>query len=130
MTRIADPAALSNRLARLDMSATQHQSLEQAAAQLEDGIRESLSHAPGSSHDIPLLQTCTLRASIQHSADENSAVIGSPDGVAVDQEQGTKTIPPRPFLAPAAAAHGEQIAKSIAEAIVTSIRCAVQGDAP
>ena len=130
MIRIADLAELSDRLARLNMSETQHDALEQAASQLEDAVRDSLSHPPGSAHATPWLRTGTLRTSIQHNADENSAAIGSSDAVAVDQEQGTKIVPPRPFLAPAAAACAEQIAQDIANAIVTSIRQAVQGDAP
>lgn len=130
MIRIANLAELFNRLGRLDMSATQHHALGQAAAQLEEAVRDSLSHPPGSAHDTPWIRTGTLRASIQHSAGESSAVIGSSSAVALDQEQGTKTVPPRPFLAPAAALRGEQIANDIAEAIVTSIRQAVQGDVP
>jgi phage gpG-like protein len=51
----------------------------------------------------PLLATGELRDSIQFVVEGHTAVIGSDDPVAVYQELGTETIPPRPFLSSAAA---------------------------
>lgn len=48
----------------------------------------------------PLLRTGEMRASISAEATPTMLLIGSTDPVAVDQELGTKRIPPRPFLAP------------------------------
>ena len=128
MIRIAGLQALSNRLGRLDMSAVQHEALEEAASVLKEAIRDSLSHPPGSTRDAPWLRSGTLRASIECQNDENIAVIGSSDPVAVDQEQGTGTIPPRPFFAPSAVEQGEQLAHEVARAIATELRPAMQGD--
>lgn len=57
--------------------------------------------------NTPLLETGEMRASIQITApvDEDGAVVGyvgSDDKVAVYQELGTRTIPPRSFLGAAA----------------------------
>jgi phage gpG-like protein len=54
------------------------------------------------SADTPLLETGKLRDSIQHSADHERARVGSNEDTAVWQELGTKSIPPRSFLAGAA----------------------------
>lgn len=48
----------------------------------------------------PLLRTGEMRASIEAKATATTLRLGSNDPVAVDQELGTKHIPPRPFLAP------------------------------
>jgi phage gpG-like protein len=48
--------------------------------------------------DTPLLETGELQKSIGSQVDHDRALIGSDDKVAVWQELGTKTIPPRPFL--------------------------------
>lgn len=130
MIRIAGLEALSNRLAQLDFSEIQHRALDQAAGVLQDAVREGLSHLPGSVHDTPWLRTGALRDSIEHQSDETIALIGSSDPVAVDQNEGTRTIPPRPFFAPAAAAHGKQLAYDVADAITIAIRQAMRGDAP
>ena len=59
-------------------------------------------HVSGSD---PLLRTGTLRDSIEFEIEPNavaiSLVLGSHDKVALFQELGTATIPPRPFLATA-----------------------------
>jgi phage gpG-like protein len=59
--------------------------------------------------DAPLLRKGDLRDSISHQVGALEAVIGSPDPVALYQEIGTPTIPPRPFLGPAVIHNGERI---------------------
>lgn len=61
----------------------------------------------------PLLRTGELRDSIQHYVDEESrtAYVGSNNPIAKWQELGTSTIPPRSFLAAAAAVKGKEIAE-------------------
>jgi phage gpG-like protein len=55
----------------------------------------------GFTPDDPLLRTGELRDSIRHQVRGTTASIGTPDIVALYQEQGTSKIPPRPFLGPA-----------------------------
>lgn len=66
-----------------------------AQSTIDDRIRK------GFTPDDPLLRTGELRDSIEHQVSGTEAVIGTPDIVALYQEQGTSTIPPRPFLGPA-----------------------------
>lgn len=56
----------------------------------------------GFTPDDPLLRTGELRDSIEVEAHGHEAVVGTADVIALYQEQGTSTIPPRPFLGPAA----------------------------
>lgn len=68
----------------------------------------------------PLLRTGDLRRSIEGAVVLTSfgvaAVIGSKSSVARDQELGTATIPPRPFLALAMATLEPEAVKSMAKA--------------
>lgn len=57
--------------------------------------------AKGFTPDDPLLRTGELQESIQVVAEGNTAGAVSDDMVALYQEMGTATIPPRPFLGPA-----------------------------
>lgn len=114
--------ALAEALARLDFSAAQRDALEQAAQQLETSVRQTLSHRPGEDHSAPWLRTGSLRESIGHDASETVAAIGASDPVAVYQELGTRSVPPRPFLAPAASAQAEGIAHSIGDAVAQVLR--------
>ena len=50
----------------------------------------------------PLLRSGELRDSIRHEVRGNSVAIGSDLDIAIYQEMGTSTIPPRPFLRVAA----------------------------
>lgn len=130
MIRIAGLRALSDRLAHLDMTQTQQAALDQAARMLQETIQNSLSTAPGGDHTTPWRQTGTLQSSIGYRSDATSAAIGSDDTVAVDQELGTRNIPPRPFLSTAAAAHAEEIATQVARSVAIAIRDAAHGSAP
>lgn len=55
----------------------------------------------GFTPDDPLLRTGGMRESIGVTVEGNVAAIGSASEIALYQEQGTATIPPRPFLGPA-----------------------------
>jgi hypothetical protein len=115
------PAQLASALAGLDLDAVARAELARRADALAQEIRGTLSHPPGSTHETPWLRTGTLRDSIAASVDQDDAVIGSTDPVAVFQEYGTAAIPPRPFLAPAAAVAGESIAHAIAAAVAKAL---------
>ena len=122
MTGSFDPRQLARRLARLDLGATTQAALVQAAGKLRAVVRQELSQPPGAPHDVPWLRDGTLRDSIGISVNAEGATIGSTDPVALDQECGTRKDPPRPFLAPAAAAEGAVIAASVAAAVVQRMR--------
>lgn len=55
----------------------------------------------GYEENVPLLASGALRDGIQYRSSEKSFEVGSDSQIAVYQELGTATIPPRPFLAPA-----------------------------
>ena len=122
MTGSFDPRQLARRLAWLDLDATKQAALAQAAVKLRAAVQQELSQPPGGPHDVPWLRDGTLRDSIGISVQGEAATIGSTDPVAPDQECGTRTDPPRPFLAPAAAANGEVVAATVAEALVQRMR--------
>jgi phage gpG-like protein len=69
----------------------------------------------------PLLRTGQLRDSIEWNSQGNQGWVGSNDPVAVWQELGTSRIPPRPFLAGAAAAMGPKIEKMAARAVIATM---------
>ncbi len=121
MIAITGLAEATERLTGLDVSQAGQGALEQAAQQLEAAVRETLSHVPGEDHAAPWLRTGALRASVGHRVSEEAAVIGSDDPVAVDQELGTRTIPPRPFLASTAAAKAEQLVEDFAAALARAL---------
>jgi len=126
MTSLAELAA---RLGRIDLETVQRRALEDAAKRIEEAVRAALSHSPGGEHEAPWLQSGDLRDSIEHEADATRAVIGSTSEVAVYQELGTRTVSPRPVLAPIGAALGESVAKAIGGAVAHAIRAAVAGKA-
>lgn len=113
-------------LARIDLAPAQLSALAAEADQLAGTVRNSLSHPPGSDHATPWLRTGALQASIASQASESEAVVGSADPVAVYQERGTSTIPPRPFLAPAGAAGAEDAARRVGRTIVDAIKEALR----
>jgi len=115
--RTFTPSALAEHLASLPIAETIAAEMETAAAGLAASVRDVLSTPPSGPHDTPWVETGALRDSIAHSADETSAAIGSNDPAAAPQELGTSSVPPRPFLAPAAAAQAEAIASQIGAAV-------------
>lgn len=73
--------------------------------------------------DAPLLREGALRDSIEHEVHGNEAVIGSKSDIAAYQEFGTATIPPRPFIGPAAFRNKEKIRHIIGEAAIEGLTC-------
>jgi len=113
---------LISRLALLDLDQIGQAELAGQGQQLGDQIRSSLSAPPGGPHDHPWLQSGALRDSIGAEAEGDTAVVGSTSPIALLQEHGTVTMPPRPTFGPLAAEHGEAIAQTIAHALATAIR--------
>ncbi len=127
MIGIAGLRALSDRLARLDMSRTQQETLQNSARDLRDAVQERLSTPPGGDHSSPWRKTGALQQSIGYQANETGAVIGSDDPAAVAQELGTRNFPPRPFLSTTAAAQAPEIAHQVANAVTNALRAAMKG---
>lgn len=117
---------LEQALARLSLDATLHRAFKAAASFLQDTVQAELSHRPGGDHTFPWFRSGALHDSVGHQADASGAVIGSNDPVAVYQEAGTRTDPPRPFFAAAASVHAEPIADSIGASVGAAIRGAVR----
>lgn len=113
-------SGLAEAIARLrgaDPPGTMAVALEGQAALVAQAVQEGLGDQPGGGHDRPWLETGALRASIGHQANGLQAAVGSSDPAAAPQEMGTMHLPPRPFLAPAAAAMGKDVAKAAAAAV-------------
>ncbi len=105
------------RLARLDIPTAMADAVGAAAQELESKVVGTLSLPPGQDHSVPWLRTGGLRASIGHEVDGNVGVIGSSSDVAVDQELGTRSVPPRSFLASTAADAAEDTAGLVAAVV-------------
>ena len=75
----------------------------------------------GYAENDPLLRDGTLRDSIVTEHTVMQAVIGSKNPIAAYQEFGTETIPPRPFLAPAAEANKKKIHQMIGLAVAGAL---------
>jgi len=71
--------------------------------------------------DAPLLREGQLRDSIEHEVSGLEAVVGSKSDIAAYQEFGTKTIPPRPFIGPAAFRNQKDIEKAVGAAAVLGL---------
>ena len=116
-------AQFAARLAQLPFEAVRREALERSAALIADTVRQSLSEVPGGSeHGVPWRRSGALSASIGHQVDDDVAVVGSTDPVAVFQEIGTERDRPRPFLSPVAERDGEAVARSIGVAIAELFR--------
>lgn len=114
--------ALIDGLNTLDLVRVQHDLLAAEAGAIAADIRAALGQPPGGPHDYPWRESGTLQASIVAEAAGLSAIVGSVDPVAVHQEFGTSTVPPRPFLAPLAEAHVEQTVDNIGAAVAHALR--------
>lgn len=88
--------------------------------QLAESTREDRERKGFSPND-PLLRTGEMRDSIETAVGADHAAIGSNSEVAVHQELGTKTIPPRPFLGPAGFENAERVAQSIGERVARAV---------
>ena len=122
MISVAGLHALSEALARLDLSGAQRDALVKAAGQLETAVRQLLSRRPGEDHSTPWYQTGALHDSIGNTATDTKAVIGSTDAAAIYGELGTRSAPPRPFLAAAASEGAEEAAREVAGDVVGALK--------
>lgn len=71
--------------------------------------------------DEPLLRTGEVRDSIGHAVGNGVAVVGSNSDKAVWQEMGTKTIPPRSFLAGALLRKLPEVKTAMAGEVVAAV---------
>ena len=119
---------LAERLASVRAEEVMARALAAQAERVAGAVRDGLSEPSGSAgHDEPWMQSGALHDSVGAEADGLQAVVGSNDAAAVPQEMGTHTMPPRPFLAPAAAGVGEEVARGVAEAVVAALKGEPEG---
>lgn len=109
-------------LQTLDLDHLAHTVLAEQAQRLADLAQDALSVVPGGPHDHPWRLTGTLRDSVSAEAEGPEAMIGSRSEVALYQEHGTATIPPRPTFGPLAATEGAAVAHAIAARLATALR--------
>lgn len=146
MKEFADVALFAEHLLLLNLAIERsvHKGLEKAAKLIEQDAKRQIGHyqdavgpfqdwAPladsteaekarlGYPIDSPLLRDGHLRDSIEHEVSGLEAVIGSKSDIAEYQEFGTKTIPPRPFIGPAAFKNKEAIQKILGKAMVEGL---------
>lgn len=110
-------AAFRARLEQIELEAAARRGLLVAGAHVAESVRALLSTPPGGPHAVPWLRTGALRESISMGETAASVLVTSTSDVAVHQELGTRRMPPRPFLAPAAAAGAEDVAARVADAV-------------
>jgi phage gpG-like protein len=72
--------------------------------------------------DSPLLETGEMRDSIEHTVGHGEAWVGSNSMIAVYQELGTGTIPPRSFLWGAAMHKQEEVEKVFGDIVMTAFK--------
>ncbi len=97
------------------------QALQREAAAIAASLVETLATPPGGPHQHPWQQTGTLHDSIETEITATEAIIASTDPVALIQEHGTTTIPPRPSFGPLAALAAPGIAHRIGEAALHAL---------
>ena len=116
-------AELRQRLASIRLEEAMARALAEQAERLAQAVRDGLGASPGAgAHDRPWAQTGALRDSVGAQSEGLNAAVGSSDPAAAPQEMGTSRIPPRPFLAPAAAQQGEEIARAVGDAVAAALR--------
>jgi hypothetical protein len=113
---------IARSLSRLDLASIHTAALAGAAETMANAVREALSQPPGSEHRFPWRETGSLVDSIEAAAEGDSAIVGSTDAAAVDQEYGTAKIQPQPFMAPIAAEHAQSAVEMIGAAVADAIR--------
>jgi len=121
MIAIEGLAALRARMERLEVEAAARRGLLAAGEHVAESTRQLLSTLPGGPHESPWLRSGALRASIGVTQTDNATIVVSTSDVAVHQELGTARIPPRPFLAPTAAAEADVAARTVADALATEL---------
>ena len=114
---------LRERLERLRPEEVMAKALAEQAARMAARVQDGLSEQPGAAgHQEPWLQSGALRDSVGAQADGLQAAVGSSNPAAVPQELGTAHMPARPFLAPVAAAMGEEVARAVGAAVAAALR--------
>jgi hypothetical protein len=117
---------ISAALARLDLRSKEQDLLSQEADALEHEVHRFLS-LPGSDlHGSAGREVTALVSSLGHLQQGSHAVIGSTAAAAVARELGTRTDPPRGFLAPVASSRGAEIAESIGAEIAGLLKEALR----
>ena len=91
-----------------------------AWAELADATKSDRTRQ-GYSEDDPLLRTGALRDSIGHTVKDSEAQVGSNSDIAVYQELGTTSVPPRSFLGGALADKLADVRKIIGEEAVGAL---------
>ena len=109
-----------------DVNTAARVALDAAAARLAAEVRRGLATPPGGPHDQPWRQTGALQASIGHTTEGDIATVGSTSSYAAAQEHGTRTVPPRSFLLPAA----KRLAPDLADGIASAVAAALGGGGP
>ena len=112
----------AGRLARLDVRAVARAAMAAQAEAMAEQVRGELDHTKSANETFPARETGALLASIGVYAEDDVAVIGSLSDVAMYQEFGTAHVPPRPFLAPVAAAGGAVAADAVGAAVAEAVR--------
>ncbi len=115
------PGQAAAAFAGLPIAETLANALQTQTELLATAVRDALATPPGGPHGQPWRETGGLQGSIETASDGLTAQVASSHPAAAPQEQGTATIPPRPFLAPAAAALAEPIARAVGKALADTI---------
>lgn len=110
-------ATFRARMEQLELEAAARRGLLGAGEHVAESVRALLSTPPGGPHAAPWLRTGALRDSIAVEETDSGVEIASTSAVAVHQEMGTRHIPPRPFLAPVAAATVDGVTARVANAV-------------
>ena len=117
----------------LEVEHANHSALEKAAQIVEEEAKRVIgtydynwpplaeSTLKNKTADTPLLETGEMRDSIEHVSDHKEAQIGSNNDKAVWQELGTRTIPPRSFLAGALQHKAEEVVDIIGRDITKAL---------
>lgn len=118
---------LKSLIARLDQSfdTPGHAALAESTTKLAAQLRDLLNTPPGGPHTHPWRETGDLHDSIECRSDANEAAVGSTSEIALYQEHGTATVPPRPSFGPLAASEGHPIAQSIGQAVAEALTAAI-----
>jgi hypothetical protein len=83
-------------------------------------IKEEMGLIGRVSSTDPLLRHGEMRASIESTTTPDEVVLGTHDPVAMDQEFGTKSIPPRPFISLTMIRHGHEAAKLVYDHVMAA----------
>jgi len=94
--------------------------------ELADSTKQDRS-SKGYPENEPLLRDGTLRDSIEHEVQGGELVVGSKLDIAEYQEFGTKTIPPRPFIGPAAFSAKKHIEETLGLAVLHALEYGAAG---